>query len=317
MVKIEVHEGKFPLYVGIVIILLGVALFVLFVLDSDSPIDVMLMSLFLVECLFFVGGGTYMCMNARNRRLTVEDMTLCYTNWFGRKRTFSLDDIGYCKMALERGNRDFLKVYNLQNEKLCKLEFNMCGSADFLQYLIDNQVRLECSKKTDAYVKCMVNAAAICPEEISGAVNKAFEEMKAYISEWGKKNSRLKAEWKMGIVTYQEEKIVEGKQWWEQESDTETSLLNPPEGFFIVIEGYLQKDGQFVIDKKNQAVSFLIPVIKVSKSMQIGEDLRISHYRGTLEDLQWQLEFLAHFLPRNRYHTEMITVNHELKERLL
>lgn len=316
MIKIEVYEGKIPWVVGIGTILFGILFAVFATLYPDESI---LLFTYLFIALI-IGAGIWLCMDGKNRKLTVEDMALCYTDWRGRKKNFTLDEIGYCKAALEAGNKDYLKLYDLLGKKLCKLEFNMKNCSLFLQYLLDNQVKIECSEKSDIYLKIMIETKTVCPEEIPAVVNDSYDKVKTLIWEWVKMHSNFGAEWKTGIAVYLEEELSDKKQLWEQEGYYGVSCFDKekmPEGYLIVIEGYLQKDGEFVIDKKNRAVSFSIPVISVLQSLRIGESIKISCFSDIMQEgLSAELAALAHMLPKNRYHTETISLKHELKERL-
>lgn len=326
MIKIEMNEGKLPCVVGIGAVFSGILFGILMTLypnDSGLVRGVSYLVLFLIICM-----GIGMCFGGCHRKMTVEDRTLCYTNRLGKQKTFSLDEIGYCKAALEdKGGRDYLKLYDLRGEKLCKLEFSMKDSALFLQYLIDNQVKVECSEKSDEFLKSMIHTESLCVEEIPDKVNACYEKAREIVWEWTQKHKELGVEWKMGIAAYPEEELLEKKQLWEQKGCTEIlfSKNGPkqhpcenslPEGCLVVIEGYLLKEEGFVFDKKNRAVMFHVPVIGVSKSMQMGEEQKIRLFGEAISELMWQLTWLSDALPRNRYHTEQISINHELIERL-
>ncbi|MCM1210290.1 MAG: hypothetical protein NC318_01670 [Blautia sp.] len=345
MIRIKVSEGKVSWGIGVGTILLGIVLSILMLWYPSVSAGQERWSYPGVFLFLIFGAGIWMCMNARNRKLIVEDDSLCYTSWFGKKTAFSLDGIGYCRTALERngGNRNYLNAYDLQGKRLCKLEYHMQNSAAFLQYLLDNGVKVECSADSDLFLRRMTGMSALCYENVQESVNGLFAEIKALVAEWEKQNKKLGAEWKFGMAVYLEEEIAEGKPLWEQKgydwarhdeagSDgavpktengdaghvktEDSSSHSLPEGLFILIEGYLQKDGQFVIDKRNQAVVVYTEVLCVSKSMQIGEGLRIRFFRSALEELALQLDMASRQLPRNRYHTDTLLMGHELKERL-
>ncbi len=326
MIKIEVNEGKLPWVVGTGAILSGILFGILMtVYPNDSGI-VRCVSYLVIGLIICMGIG--MCFSGRYRKMMVEDRTLCYTNRLGKKKTFSLDEIGYCKAALEdKSGRDYLKIYDLRGEKLCKLEFSMKDSALFLQYLLDNQVNVECSEKSDDFLKSMIHTETLCAEEIPDKINICYEKAREIVWEWTQRHKELRAGWKMGIAAYLEEELSEKKQLWEQKGCAETLFSKNgevqklcesklPEGCLIVIEGYLQKDDGFVFDKKNRAVMFYVPVVGVSRSMQAGEEQKIRLFGEALSELAWQLEWLSNMLPRTRYHTEQISINHELIERL-
>lgn len=316
MVKIEVKEGALPLVVGIGAILAGVFLMFEAILRPDDSARIMF-CVFLV-IFFMIGAGIFLCIDFKNRKLAVEDKSLCYTNGFGKKKTFALEEIGHCKVVMEnRGAKEDIRLYDVYGKKLCKLEFNMKDSMIFLQYLLDNRIEVECSEKSDRYLKGIVYETPIRIEEIPDKVNPVYEKLKALAGEWETQHKKFGAEWKMGITAYLQSELSKEKQLWEEKGYTGMQSASLPEGCLIGIEGYLQKDGQFVCDKKNRAVMFYVPVISVTKSWQIGEELKIRFWGGdALEELAWQLEVFAEQLPKNRYHTESLVLQHELKERV-
>lgn len=319
MIKIEVKERKVLWVIGIAAILCGIGLaFVPYAYRNES-MPVMISAYAAVFLIIVSGIG--LCIKAANRKLTVEEDHIFYFDWFGRKNSFSLDEIGYCKAAFEnRGNNDYLKVYDLLGGKLCKLEFDMKDSLLFLQYLIDNRVTIECSQRSDAYLKSIVNAGFICQEEIPGKVGHIYEEAKEEIAEWLKKNPGFGVEWKTGIAVYLEDEMEENKQLSQQKgyrggtlpAQGEQQQTDLPEGYLVALEGYLQKEGQFVLDRKNRAVSFYIPIVRVTRSMQVGERLKIRFFESASEELAKQLSVIGSFLPQNRYHTGELSFNHEL-----
>lgn len=317
MIKIEVHEGKLPRNLGIGTILFGI---LIAVMAAREPVEsAALMRCAYLMIMLIICAGIWFCMDGRNRRLTVEDMELCYTDWRGRKKTFSLDKIAYCKAAFENdGSKDYIKLYDFNNEKLCKLGFYMKNADEFLQYLLDNQIKVEYTDRTEENLKNIINAETLCPEEIPAAVNGVFEEAKKLVEEWVKKNKRFGVEWKIGFVEYLYQDVSWEKQLWEQKGYAGASdFSNLPEGYIIGIEGYLQKDGQFVVNKKNQTVAFFFQLISVSKSYQIGEELTVRFWgNNVLENLSEGLAFWTDRLPRKRYHTEQLVLQHELKDRL-
>lgn len=321
MIKIEVNEGKAPWIVGIVTILFGILYGVLCAMypDKSAKSGILYYLLVYPVAALIILAGVWLCLDAKNRKLVVEDAALCYTNSFGRKTSFLLSDIAYCRTALENGgNRDFMKLYNLKEEKLCKLEFNMHNSIVFFQYLIDNQVKIECSEKSDYYLKYMLGMESISHEAVTSAVNDAYKEVKELIRIWIEKNKKFGVEWKTGIAAYLESEVDEKKQLWEQTSCSIADSLSDKlhEGYAIVVEGYLLKDGEFVINKRGNAVCFIITIISVTKSLKVGEELKIGYSKSVSEELSAQLFILEGTLPRNRYHTEALVLNHELKDSL-
>lgn len=318
MVKIEVNEGKIPWIVGIGTILFGMLYAVLCLRYPDRTMKSTALYYFLVcfGAAIIILAGVWLCLDARNRKLVVEDTALCYTNWCGRKTVFSLSDIAYCRTVFENdGSRNYLKLYDIKDNKLCKLEYNMTDCTVFLQYLIDNQVKIDCLETSDYSLKSMLHMTSISQEAIPDVVNAGYKEAKELVWKWIEDNRKFGVEWKMGIAAYLSQEISVKKQLWEQKS-YDVKTVNLPEGYIVAIEGYLLKDGEFVINRKNEAICFFIPIIGVSKSMKIGETLKISHFRDAQEELSIQLSDLADALPRNRYHTEALSLNHELIDSL-
>ena len=317
MIKIEVHEGKLPRNLGIGTILFGILIVVMAARDPVESAALMRCAYLMIMLIFCA--GIWLCMDGRNCRLIVEDRQLCYTDWRGRKKTFSLDEIAHCKTAFEnRGSLDYITLYDFNNKKLCKLGFYMKNATVFLEYLLDNQIKVECTGRTEEALKDVINTQALCPEEIPAAVNGVFEEAKELVKEWEKENEGFGVEWKMGIAVYLNNDFSWEKQLWEQKGyEGVLNFSNLPEGYLIAIEGYLQKDGQFVVNKKNQAVAFFFQLLSVSKSYQIGEEMRI-HFWGNsvLEKLSEELVFWTDRLPRKRYHTEQLVLRHGLKEKI-
>lgn len=336
VVKIEVNEGKIPMIIGIGTILFGILYGVLCTLypgkSTNSGALYYLMTY--IFAIAIILAGVWLCLDAWNRKLIVENDKLCYVNSFGRKSNFALSDISICRTAMENGgNRNYLKLYDKDDKKLCKLEYNMSDSFMFLQYLIDNQVEIECTDKSGFGLKMMLGTAAISYEEMKDAVHSAYKEAKELVGKWIETNREFGVEWKMGITAYLKDGLEEKKQLWEQEgcgigipdyvmhgmhgeakSCDENPLKSLPEGYIIAIEGYLLKDGEFVVNKKNRAVCFFVPVICVTKSLKINEELKISNNKEAVGELSAQLATLAEDLPRNRYHTEELVLKHELRE---
>ena len=322
MIRIEVKEGKLPWIIGIATVLGGIGLFFVPYAYYDESLAIVLSAYVVVFLIICSGIG--LCVNAANRRLTVEERQICYVNPFGRKKHFSLDDIGYCRTALENGeNRDYLTLYDLLGKKLCKLDYSMKNTLDFLQYLVDNGVKIECSERSDRYLKSIVRARFICAEEVPESVRRISEAAESEIAEWLKKNAKFGAAWKMGVAVYLEKELDEKRSLWEQkgysgnppltwESGGHRRLTGLPEGFLIAIEGYLHKEGQFVLDKKERTVNFCIPVIRVVNSMQTEEKRKIRFFEDTIDELAEQLAFFDEMLPKNRYHTGDILLQHEL-----
>ncbi|MDE6663839.1 MAG: hypothetical protein K2K46_10930 [Lachnospiraceae bacterium] len=318
MIRIEVKEGKLPWFIGSGTIAAGVIIGVLSVVYAKNPLYINNSFLVVLAIIF---AGAIMCLCAKNRSLTVQNEQLCYKNCFGKKKTFALNDIGYCSVALESsGGRDYLILYDISKTKLCKLEFNMKNADTFLRYLVDNEIKIECSKNSDMYLKWLVNTRPIASGEVKTVLKEVCDKADRLIAEWIKRNENFGAQWKFGVAFYMEDKFGQEKQLWEQEGApkevAEVLLENRtdklPEGLFIVIEGYLQKDGKFVIDRKNRAVFVAAELMHVAKSMNMEEELKLYFGGDALEHISEQLLYYEKVLPKRRYHTGELEFGHEL-----
>lgn len=298
MIKIEVSEGKLPWIVGIGTVLFGILLSVLSIMYPGGSETVMKFSYLVIFLIIIL--GIRLCLIGRNLKLTVEDESVCYTDRLGRKKYFTLNEIAYCKAALEikRGNKNYLKLYNSQDALLCKLDFNMRHIFIFLQYLLDNHVKVECSETSDRLLKELIGIVEIRSEEVSDKVNSAYNDAVKMVREWAEKNKQFSAEWKIGIAAYNE---TEGLQ----------------EGFFIMLEAYLQKDGKFVFDNKNRPVAISTELLFVDKALRMDKELKICFHSKVLETLSDHLSYYENILPKNRYYMDELTLDHELKERYL
>lgn len=143
-IRLSVRENKIVLAGGMIVI--GFSLFIL-VMGIRYPSAEGNHLVFAAGLFLMMLCGMMMCVAYFHRELTVEDMNIHYVNYIGIGKEFSLDDIGYCKLKLY-GNKkealiESLVLFNLLGDKLCKLEMNMRGARDFLQYLVDNQIKIE------------------------------------------------------------------------------------------------------------------------------------------------------------------------------
>lgn len=320
MIHISVKERKSTAIIGIGTILFGLlvgAALMCFRKADRSP-GQMLPDYFIIFCMIL--SGVFLCMSYR-RELRIDDMQLCYRNWLGRKKSFSLDDIGYCRQ------RASLILYDLNGNKLCKLEFGMTQVMDFLQYLMDNGVEVESNKRDKKMLDTLFGMQAIDRSRITEELEQFADTVREHKQEWEIKADRLGAFFRIGFSCYLESEIKEDRQLWEQTSsvdgwlDEEASVIFSnrlpdvrPEGFMIAMEGYLLKDGEYVINSREQAVCLVVPVIHVVRSFQIGQKTKTILYGESLNEWENQLEDLLESLPKHRYHTAEITLRHKLKE---
>lgn len=324
MIKILVRERKSTAVIGIGTILFGFlvgAALLLFGKADRSP-GQMLPDYFVVFCMIL--SGVFLCMSYR-RGLLVEDMQLCYRNWLGRKKSFTLDDIGYCRQ------RASLVLYDLNGDKLCKLEFGMTQAVDFLQYLMDNGVEIESNKRDKKMLDALFGMQTIDNTQVVKELEHFAETVREHKQEWEIKADRLGASFRIGFACYLESEIKEDRQLPEQTSSVDEWLHDEdgisagflkqfrdrdklPEGFLLALEGYLLKDGEYVVNRKEQAVCIVVPVVHVIKSFQIGQKTKTVLYGEGLDEWKNQIEDLLESLPKHRYHTAEIALRHKLRE---
>lgn len=319
MIHISVKERKSTVAIGIGTVLFGllVGAALMFFRKPDRSLGQMLPDYFIILCMIL--SGIFLCMLYR-RELRVEDMRLCYRNWLGKEKCFSLDDIGYCKQGAS------LILYNLNGEKLCKLEFGMTQVPDFLQYLMDNQVEVESNKRDKKMLNEFFDMKTIDHSRMLEELEQFAEMVREHKQEWEIKADMLGASFRIGFACYLESELREDRQLWEQTSsvdgwmDDEASVIisnrpsdELPEGFMIAMEGYLLKEGEYVVNRKEQVICLVVPVIHVIKSYQIGQKTKTILYRETLNEWNNQIADLLESLPKHRYHTAEITLQHKLK----
>lgn len=271
-----------------------------------------------LSLLFIV--GIICCIRGTLRGLCVEEMDICYVNWRGRKKEFTLDDIGYCKLELS-SNQDNLIIYDLLGCKLCKLEFGMKGCKEFLQYLLDNQVRMEWKKEQTDYsempvLETLLCETAVCEEEITKYADILYGKIRDVFLEWEKQNKAFGAYWEFGYSEFAADDVEGKSDLWNCTSSISEKHTGLPEDYVCILECYLKKDNEYVIDRKNEVVCLLIPYLVRGTSYQIGERLR---FRKMNEDvvIHWtkgHLEILTKILPKRKYHTESLVFRHELRK---
>lgn len=276
--------------------------------------------LFYVEVCALAAVGILGCVRGLFRGLSVDEMNMCYVNWRGRKKIFSLDDIGYCKVGLSNG-RDDIVLYDLLGKRLCKLEFSMKGSGELLQYLLDNQIRIEWKSSPKRSVgmpvtEALLRETAICQEEVSKYTEDLYGRVQALLQDWEKQNKSFGAYWEFGYGEFSGAQLEGKENLWNRRETLPETKEELPEVYECILEAYLKKDNEYVLDRKNEVVCILIPYLVRGYSYQVGERLRL---RKMNEDvvLDWvktQLEQLTQILPKRKYHTEPMVLKHELRK---
>lgn len=330
-IRFQVRENNMALFAGVFAVGAAIAVLVLRLLypsaediskDYGAIAAKMPSIFFYLTLLLMAAAGTFCCVKFFLRGLSVDDMNICYVNSIKKRKDFNLDGIGYCKISfLGRGSgKNFIAVYDLVGEELCKLDFAMKGTTKLLEYLWDNQVKIEYTEKTRQYLTGLGytwNDTGICQEQIAGCADTFYEAAKEVVREWEKKNNKFGVCWEFGLAEYAKKDLQQEKKLWKCKSSVRHTAGKEalPEDYICVLEGYLKKGGEYVIDKHGEAVAFFVSYIERSKSYQVGEDLKLrKRDEGFLiEDLRSRLEWLAWKLPREKYHTENFALQHDLK----
>lgn len=317
-ISFQVREYRIVIAAGVLTIL-----FTLFILimglkypSADGNRIIFYSALFI---LLIIGIGC--CIRGIFHGLTVEEMNIYYVNWFGRKTFFTLDDIGYCKMK-PGSNQQKIILYDLLGNKLCKLESDMKGCGDFFRYLLDNRVRVECKAEQAGYshmpaLEVYLRETAVCEEEISKCADGLYGKVRDILLEWEKQNKAFDAYWEFGYGEFSAADLENGKDdLWSRTSSIHGLAAELPDDYACILEAYLKKNNEYVIDQRNRAVCILLPYLVRTGSYQIGERLRL---RKMNEDVltDWireELELLTKTLPKRKYHTDPIVLQHELRK---
>lgn len=327
-ISFQVRESRMSLVTGGVSIAFAAFIFVMWLLHPKREGGGLLLYL---PLLFMLGSGIWFCIVYFHKRVTVEEMTIHYVNSLKKSKQFTLDEIGFCKLEIG-GGKITLAIYDLMGEKLCKLDFGMRGMGEFLQYLVDNRVKTELSREKrrrqmgEAFLpELILKETAVCAEEIGKYAAAFYLTAEQIFREWEKRNRKFEAQWEFGFAEYTagdlERQAKQGRHTgsWEWSSSVEAGMRELPEDYTCVLEAYLKKNGQYVVNRRGEAVSVQIPYLVRCRSYQIGEGTRIRKSdEGLLaEEMEGYLEVLSKELPRHRYRTETLTLGHALKKTLL
>lgn len=272
-----------------------------------------------VLCILF-GGGICLMLYC-NRKVLVEDMNICYVNLLKKEKRFTLDEIGFCKVGVG-GSVDQIVLCDLRGEKLCKLDFEMRGMAEFYQYLVDNGVetawagtRRESVSKLVGMLRAIGRETAVCEEEIGKCAEDFLGQAERIFREWEAHNAQFEAVWEIGYAEYTVQDMERSCRPRERVSSVHRPLKAIPESYECVLEAYLKREDGYVVNARGEEIVIVLPYLAKTKSYRVGEGTRI---RKTDEDslTEWltgQLAALTDRLPRRRYHTEHFTLRHELR----
>lgn len=314
-IRFQVRENRTALLCGALAIAFAIFILIMSLRHPSGRGGGALLYLPLL-CMLLSGVGCFVLYY--NRKLFVEEMKLCYVNSIGKRKEFTLDEIGYCKIGVG-GNRNAVVLYDLRGEKLCKLNFDMCGLAELHQYLLDNRIEVEWAKERmsseTAYLLEMIRKeSSVCGEEIRKCSEEFYEKAESVFREWEKSNGRYDVHWEIGYAQYLAEDL-EGKcRLRERASSVKEPLEVIPDSYECLLEAYLKQGDEYVVDRHGEEVNIVLPYLSNSKSYQVGERLRIrkADEQSMTDWLEMRLEALAVELPKHKYHTEAFALRHKL-----
>ena len=317
-IKFQVRENKAALVCGAAD--LGIALYI-FVMRLLYPSERGGGALLYLPLFCMLLGAVACFMIYINRKLIVEEMDICYVNWIGKKKQFTLDEIGYCQIG-KNSDINQVVVYNLSGHKLCKLDTGMHGLPEFYQYLFDNGVQVNRMKskaeQSSTFLK-IIDAfdkeTAICEEEIRKCSENLYEEIKLIIYDWERRNSHFKAVWEFGFAEYTAEDLEAKCPLHRYHSSVNEAMEHIPDSYECVLELYLKKDDEYVVNKRGETVSIMFPYLSKTKSYRIEEGTRIRKMdeESLQEWLRWKLDSFSRELPKHKVHTEALVLGHKLR----
>lgn len=323
-ISFQIRESRISLVAGGASILFAVFIFAMWLLHPKRQGGGLLLY---VPLLLMLGSGIWFCMVYFQKRVTVEEMNIHYVNSLRRRKEFTLDEIGFCKLEMG-GGKIVLIIYDLMGDKLCKLDFGMRGMGEFLQYLVDNRVKTELVRErrhrqeSEFFLpELILKETAVCAEEIGKCAEALYQAAERIFRDWEKRNRKFEAVWEFGFAEYTnkdlERQTKQGRRTraWEWSSTVEAKMQKLPDDYTCVLEAYLKKNGEYVVNRRGEVVSVQLPYLVRCRSYQIGEGVRIrkSDEGLLLEEMEGYLTMLAKELPRHRYRTETLTLGHLLR----
>lgn len=316
-IKFQVRENIAELICGIFAI--GISVFV-FIVWMVCPSDKGGGAILYLPLVCMIAAGALLLVMFFHKRLIVDEMNLCYVNWMGKRKEFTLDEIGFCKIG-GRGANDRIVLYDLLGEKLCKLGIDVHGFEELHQYLVDNQVRVEWNKERmkgeeALLVDSLQRESAVCEEEIRKCSERFYEKMEKIFREWEKRNKRFDVEWEIGFAEYTLEDMEKKCRFKDRISSIGDKPESLPLSYECLLEAYLKCGGEYIVGRKGEEITIILPYLVRSKSYRVGEGTRIRKVdeQSMANWLELRLEGLARELPKNRYHTEAFTIQHSLRK---
>lgn len=317
-IKFQVRENRTALVCGVLAALFACFIVVMRFLYPSGKGGGALLYL-PIFCMLLGGGACFLLYI--NRKLVVEEMNICYVNFVGMTKRFTLNEIGYCKVGAGSDiNR--VMLYDLRGNKLCKLEIGMQGLAEFYQYLLDNGIRIECIKSKTHQSSVFMNMidalskeTSVCEEQISKCSEIFLEETERIFRDWEERNKHFEAVWEFGFAEYTAEDLERKCPLHMYISSVDEPMEHIPDSYECVLEAYLKTEDGFVITNRGETVNIMLPYLSKTKSYQIGEKTRIrkADEESLKEWLTWQLNAFDKELPRRKFHTETLTLRHKLR----
>ena len=316
-IKFQVRENRAALICGVLAIGISVFIFIMWLLHPSGRGGGMFLYL---PLLCMIGVGVLYLVMYFHKGLIVDEMNICYVNWMGKRKEFTLDEIGYCKIG-GRGANNMIVLYDLIGNKLCKLGIDVRGFEELHQYLVDNQIRVEWNKtRMDGEAALLIDAiqqeSAVCEEEIRKCSEKFYGKIEQVFRDWEKRNQKFDVYWEIGFAEYSLEDLERKCSFRERTSSIEGELETIPLSYECLLEAYLKCGGEYIVNSKGEEINVILPYLVRSKSYRIGEGTRIRKWdeQSIEEWLEMHLERLAKELPRHKYHTEVFTIHHRLRK---
>lgn len=262
-------------------------------------------------------GGVYVCLEAKNRKLTVENDRLCYTGAVGKGKEFGLEEIGCVKAAADfSGGRDYLRLYDKKGKIICRLECSMRNTEDLLWYLYDNKIVIDTGKNPGKLLTDLFSQRYVVKGEMGKLADQVYGEVSAVVKEWKGKNQKLGADFYYGFMQYYGNRIDADRQIQPEESRYEGNGETLPEDYLCVLELFVQKDGCFIRDKRGKLLVMQFPVF-YSRSAGTEDGALGVYYSGNcIRDMKEAFRALTAYLTGHKFIKEQTELGYELKKTL-
>lgn len=305
-----VKQSKIAYIVGSFIIGAAIGLAILEILYHVSDIPMWIYMVIAAIMLL----GIYVCMEAGNRKLLVDNDTLYYCNVFRQMRSFSLYDIGYVEAAWDSGRgQDYLKIYDKEGKVLCKLECSMQNADNLLSYFYDNEVTVDMKCGKGQTLLDIAMQQPITREEMAKQAEITYNEVADKIRSWEQKNVKLGAKLYYGFALFRGNEIDTYTDIQRRESCCSIRKDEElPEDFLCVMEIFIKKEDYFVRDKKRNLLRMDFPVFYKRGTKAVGEDYRLYYNGSCLNEIGNALAALEKYLPGHRFTQEQMDIGYDL-----